>query len=240
MTIQELIAEGRNRAAEADERSEQMIREAEDTAERKRAAAWSPVLDALRATLPSELADGIEIPLIYKAEGLVTIYVPDTDARIYARFGDKQWVKGKWVEFVFEFCPTSPQIVDGRDWDAGWYVGMLQDGDWTPDPLIALAQAVDYAEELPAVLAEAVKKNAEAEQEHQPAQTPEPSTQPVDWLAVAAAGFHDFEHTISGMQTAALLAIAQELRRMNDRNDRHDDWEDSKAELADSVKLWGN
>ena len=238
MTIQELIAEGRKLDAEAHERIEQMIRESEDTAEHNRAAAWSPVLDALRATLPSELADGIEIPLIYKAEGLVTIYVPDTDARIYARFGDKQWVKGKWVEFVFEFCPTSPQIVDGRDWDAGWYVGMLQDGDWTPDPLIALAQAVDYAEELPAVLAEAVKKNAEAEQEHQPAQTPEPSTQPVDWLAVAAAGFHDFEHTISGMQTAALLAIAQELRRMNDRNDRHDDREDARLDFADTVALW--
>ena len=218
MTIQELIAEGRKRDAEAHERIEQMIREAEDTAERKRAAEWSPVLVALRAALPPELAIGIEIPTTdMKATNNITIYVPDTDARIRARWtGTKGW-NGK-EDINFTFSPTSPQIVDGRDWDAGWYVGMLQDGDWTPDPLIALAQAVDYAEKLPEL-------RAEAEQERQPAQTPEPSTQPVDWLAEAAAGFHDFENTISGMQTAALLAIAQELRRMNDRNDRHDDRE---------------
>lgn len=157
-----------------------------------------------------------------KATNNITIYVPDTDARIRARWtGTKGW-NGK-EDINFTFSPTSPQIVDGRDWDAGWYVGMHSSDEWTTDPLIALAQAVDYAEKLPELRAEAERKNAEAEQERQPAQTPEPSTQPVDWLAEAAA---------------ALLAIAQELRRMNDRNDRHDDREYARLDFADTVALW--
>lgn len=161
MSIQELIAEGRNRAAEADERSKQMIREAEDTAERNRALAWSPVLDALRAALPPELAIGIPTTDMQATKN-ITIYAPDTDARIRARWTDtKGWNDKEDIRFTFS--PTSPQIVDGRDWDAGWYVGMLQDGDWTPDPLIALAQAVDYAEQLPELQAEADRKNAEAD-----------------------------------------------------------------------------
>lgn len=136
------------------------------------------------------------------------IRIPGTQIRIDCN-PDTRWQQGDGPTFQ----AMSPDILWDESGYDGFYIEWRPTGDKRKDFLIALSEAAAAADTLPAVQAEADRKNAEwLAKESEETTAPEPAPQPVDWLAEAEIYYTQSENSAN---TAALIAIGQELRKLS-------------------------
>ena len=207
MDIQQLAQIGNERKAAilAESRRVQAERE------QKRQNDWREIFDWVEKYIPADFYFSPAIPDYgpdrygsYKQQSF-DIPVPDSDAWIHCNPDGRQP----------KFTAKAPKSTWDEEGKMGWFVAWKRTDYDHEDFLIALAEAVEAAEQLPAVRSECDRKNAEwMAKEEEP--TPQPAEEKTDWLAEAENFYHQSQDSTIA---AALIAIAHELRRMNDRAD---------------------
>ena len=236
MSIQELIEQGSNRRTIAKKENDALARLYEKEAQEKHVQSWQPILQRVAKCLPSELEHILTTPEhpasrhngVNNLDAQFTICIPKTDIHIRCD-PETRWR----MEDVPVFRPMRP--VPFWDDDNNIGVSWQECGQWGVDFLIALAEAAEKAEELPAVLNECESQAAELREkmnapkpEPAPESTPAQDDEPLDYLdkAIEVIDKIDFvadEFAVICVQTAqahAMIAIAQELRIFNYRSKR--------------------
>ncbi len=237
MSIQELIAQGQERKAEAERQSAENARLREQAAITKHAAEWQPILQEVAKFLPPELAHVLTTPEHSARTGdsgnrrnaSFKIRIPGTQIRIDCN-PDTRWRQSDNPTFR----AMAPEIYWDEMGEQGYYISWCRTGDEREDFLIALSEAAAAADTLPAVQAEADRKNAEwlAEESAEKNAPVASDNEHVDYLdkAIEVMDKIDFvadEFAVICVQTAqahAMIAIAQELRRMNGREQNRAIW----------------
>ncbi len=218
MNIQELIAQGQKRKAEAERQSAENARLQEQAAITKHAAEWQPILQEVAKFLPPELAHILVTPEHsstvnegggYYRKAKFIIRIPDTKIHILCDPDPslQYYANGP------TFQAMTPEIYWDESGYDGFCISWCRTGGERGDFLIALSEAAAYADTLPTIQAKADRKNAEwLAKESEETTAPEPAPQPVDWLAEAEIYYTQSENSAN---TAALIAIGQELRKLS-------------------------
>ncbi len=219
MNIDILVAIGNNRRVIAKKEEEAQARLYEKKAREKHIQSWQPILQRVAKCIPPELEHILTTPEhpasrrngVNNIDAPFTIIIPTTNIHV------KCDPETRWrMEDVPVFRPMYP--VPYWDDDNNIGVSWQECGQWDVDFLIALAEAAEKAEELPAVLNECETQAAELREKMnapkpEPATAPTPAQDETDWLNEAIRYAGNYEYA----SVAALISIAQELRRLNDR-----------------------
>lgn len=212
MSIQELIAEGKQRKEENEQRIQEETRRKEEERRKVNEESWSMILEEVAQLMPEELRHVLTAPDYpalssdsgrYRSQPFV-IDLPENTGKIWCNT-DTRWDGRNSITFQ----AMHPIVAWDEFGYQGYYVRHEKWGTEQTDFIVALAEAAEFAEKIPTVQADADAKNAEwlAKEEE-----PEPTPDHTDWMAEAENYYHQAQDSAIA---AALIAIAQELRIFN-------------------------
>lgn len=209
MSMHEMIAEGQRRRNAYEQEQQEITRKVQEQQAADLEMEWRPILDDLTDFYLPAGWPNIPVPDYSPSKRIsLTIDLP-TAGKIFC-YNNLNVYRNEHLDFVFQ--ALSPSVGhDTNEYGVSW----KKTGFETPDFLVALAEATELAERLPAAQAEAAAKNA--------AWSAPVQVEP-DWLddAMQTLKNNDFRNSpvdhalrIQWAQTSALIAIAQELSRLN-------------------------
>lgn len=224
MTIHELIAKGQCLKIAYEKEQQEIHRRHVAAAQAEHDKEWKPILERVANLVPPELRyiltppsySAITLKDNHYASSPLTMILPDGAGRIFINTNTRYR-----AEDAITFQAMAPRVGLDEYTDIGFYVRWEISGSEYSVFLIALAEAAQFAAQLPTVQDDVDRKNAERLAEKR--KTNESAPQPVDWLNSAilvAQGMDEDDpyqdHTLR-MQIAqiyALIAIAQEIRKL--------------------------
>lgn len=224
MNIQHLITEGQHRKAIAKSKEEAQAQLYLETEKARLARDWQPILQRVAQCLPFELAHVLVTPEHSSQRGDIE---NRHDAEFVIRIPEKTGIyincnpEIRWQKEP-TFQAMHPVVAWDDFGDMGYYIRHEKRGTMTADFLIALAEAAEFAEKLPAAQADADARNAEwlakeDEPQAEPAKAADHLADAIRILSIIDEdnAYQDHELFTRLAQTSALIAIAQELSRLN-------------------------
>ncbi len=225
MSIQQLIAAGKQRKEENEDLIQEEARRKEEEHRKVNEESWSMILEEVAQLMPEELRHVLAAPNYpalssdsgrYRSQPF-TIDLPENAGKIWCNT-DIRWNGRNSITFQ-AMTPYMDFNESSNTHEVYWH---RAHGEEQTDFLVALAEAASFADTLPYAQAEADRKNGKLREEIAPVASDD---EPMDYIenAIASLGLVDSlsdEAQPIWIQTAqahAMIAIAQELRRLNDR-----------------------